>query len=155
MPPLSSGLVVAYGDDRLMADQIAYRDYSTRGLWHECGVAVMSPAMLGRIAWVRTTGPWVGPCVVADVVAQHHYARAVYVLGEVVEVSDRVRLALGFKNGADGQVWFGPCPPPDDWTAPRPYHPALRYAAAGERRPAFWPHAPQQAVTACADSGRL
>lgn len=149
MPKLSEGLIVAYGDDALMADQIAFRDYSTEGLWYGCGVAAMSPAMLGKLAWVRTTGPWLGPCVVADVVAQHHYYRAVYLLGEVVEVPDRVRLALGFKNGAEGLAWFGPCPPPDDWTAPRPYQPAVRYATAGEKRPVFWPQPAQQPPQKC------
>ena len=145
MPSLSTGLLVAYGDDRLMADQMQWRGYTGR-----CGLAAMTPSALGRVAWVRTTGPWIR-CVVADVVAQHHAYRAVYVLGEIAEVPDSVRLRLGgWENGAPGQVWLGTCQPPtDDWTPAREYHPRLAWSEAGERRPAFWPIAAQEQPVAC------
>lgn len=148
MPIHSEGLIVAYGSDSLMADQFAYRGYIQDVYWKGCGVAAMSPSMLGRIAWIGADGLWVGPCLVVDVVAQHHAYRAVFLLKEIVEVSDVVRKRIGFLNGKVGEVWFGACPPPEGWGESKSYIPPLMFYQ-GERRPSFNRFAPQEMPRAC------
>src|SRR3972149_6951938 len=144
MPALSHGLIVSYGDDRLMQDQLDWRGYEA-----DCGVAAMTPAAPGRGAWGGKTGNGVGPCVVADVVAQHHAYRAVFMMGEIVEVSDSVRRRLRFENGAPGEAWLGAGPPRPGAVKALPYAPPLAWSQPGERRPSFWPHVPQEQAHRC------
>lgn len=138
-PQLSVGYLVNYGDQSVVEGMAWWRDYDLAPYYRRCGIAAMSPVHIGRIAWVRVEGgPWNGPCLVLDVVAQHDYARAVYDLGEIAEVPRWLAHRLGFENGLEGQVWFGVCPPPtEDWTIARPYAPRLRWSEPGERRPHF------------------
>ena len=151
-PPLSAGLLVNYGSQQLVEDQAWYRGYDLSVYRRRCGIAAMSPVHLGRVAWVRVDGgTWFGPCGVVDTVAQGHFNRAVFSLGEVAEIPRWLAERLGFKNGAQGQVFFGRCPPTGDWPASR-YRPPLRLSQPGETRPSFWPHAPQQMPGPCSRS---
>lgn len=87
--------------------------------------------------------------------AQGHFNRGVYHVKEVAEIPRWLAEWFGFKNGQQGHVWFGACPPPaDDWTAPRPYRPRLRLSQPGETRPSFWPHAEQVMPAPCPEAER-
>lgn len=148
MPVHAHGLIVSYGSNRLMHDQFWVRGYTREG--YAGGLAAASPSMLGRVAWVRTHGAWVGPLLVVDVMARHDFYRGVYVNGEIAEVSDEVRLRLGIVNGAIGEVYFGLCPPPPDRNyVGIPYTPPLTWDMGNDRQPLFWPYPAQEWPIAC------
>lgn len=148
-PRLSAGLLVNYGSSQLIEDQAWFRGYDLGPYRERCGLASISPAHLGSIAWVWTPGhaPY-GPCLVVDVMARHHAYRGIYLLGEVAEVPRPLARRLGFENGAQGFVWFGACPPPA-WAEPQAYRPLLQFDHGGERHPQFWPYPEQERPGHC------
>jgi len=151
-PQWSMGLLVNYGAQQTVEDQAWFRGYDLRPYRQRCGISAMSPAHLGRIAWVRVSDrPWFGPCLVLDTSARHHFWRNVYVNGEVAEVPRWLARRLGFETGVQGQVWFGACPPPtEDWETPRIYRPPLVFDWSGERHPIWRQYPRQQRPQQCA-----
>lgn len=147
-PSSSIGLLVNYGSQQLIEDQAWYRGYDLEGYWERCGIASISPAHLGQVAWVRTDGEWLGPCLVVDVMARHHFYRGVYWIGEVAEVPRWVASKLRFENGVQGEVWFGRCPPEAGTVAGEEYRPPLLWDW-GDTQPIFWPFPPQQLPGIC------
>lgn len=111
LPQHAAGKLVYYGPQYLSEANADYRGYDLSPYWNRCGVAVMSPADLGRMVWVRKPGgEWLGPCLAVDVAARIHFARAVWYVGEIVDVPKSVRDALGFEFGMPGEAWIGQCP---------------------------------------------
>jgi hypothetical protein len=86
-----------------------YRGYDITG--YSCAGALMSPADLGKIFWLRTTGHWIGPCLSVDTAARKDFARAVYRDNEIAEIDYQTSHALGFEFGSLGEIWIGACPP--------------------------------------------
>src|SRR3989304_7199129 len=86
-PQLSAGLLVTYGNQQLVQANAAYRGYDLGQLPDECGLAAISPAMLGAVAWVRVPGGrWLGSCLVVDVAGRTHAYESIYVRQEVAGV---------------------------------------------------------------------
>ncbi len=114
MPQHAVGKLVWYGSQNLVEANAEYRGYDLTGYKDRCGVATMSPTDLGKVMWLRapTRTGWYGPCLAVDVAARIHFARAVYYVNEIVEVSTKVRDLYGFENGIWGEVYVGACPPP-------------------------------------------
>lgn len=127
LPQHASGKLVYYGPQYLVEANAEYRGYDLAPYWERCGVAVMSPADLGKTLWVRSNdSEWIGPCLAVDVAARGHFARAVWYVEEIVEVPKTIRDKIGFKSGVPGYVWMGACPPPLDLIQPsEPYAPPL------------------------------
>lgn len=152
LPQHAQGKLVYYSEQWLFESVAEFRGYDLSPYHERCGIAAMSPADLGRIAWVRVDGqPWYGPCLVVDVADRAHFARAVYYIGEVAEVSGRVRELFGFRSGADGYVWIGACPPALDALPPaETYFPPLEIdTLEPERQYSMWPYPPQELPTGC------
>lgn len=149
-PQYSEGLIVNYGGESVIAANAAYHGYSLDG--YAGGASAISPAMLGRIMWVRVEhGDWVGPLLVVDAVSRAHAYDSIYTRHEVAEVSRATAATLGFEYGAPGYVWFGPCPPPADslFPAPQPYAPPLRLEPEGTPGRSFYPYPEQQLPANC------
>src|SRR3990167_1080420 len=150
-PSLSEGLLVVYGGQQLVQANAEWRGYDLTRIPQQCGLASISPAHLGRLAWVRVPGgAWVGPCTVVDVVSRHHAYESIYVRREVAEVSRVTAARLGFANGGRiGQVWFGACPPPDH-VEPRAYAPPLAWDySPRDWTPSYYPYPAQQLPVSC------
>lgn len=151
-PQYSAGLLVTYGNQRLVEANADWHGYDLTAVPGRCGFAAISPAMLGRVAWFRVgQGEWVGPCISVDAVARVHAYASIYQRHEVAEVSRNVAAALGFEYGAVGEVFFGPCPPKAEsvWYQPQAYAPELSWDTRGEATPSWYPYAAQQAVVVC------
>jgi hypothetical protein len=151
-PQYSAGLLVTYGGQQLVEANAEYHGYDLGLYPGRCGLAAISPAMLGRVAFVRAGGSdWVGPCLVVDAVARVHAYDSIYTRHEIAEVSRATAAALGFEYGAPGFVWFGPCPPHYDslYPAPLEYAPPLRWEDAGSPGRSFWPYAEQARPVDC------
>jgi len=121
-PRHARGLLVRYGPQYLPEANATYRGYDLSPYPDRCGVAVMSPADLGQIVWMRTDGEWVGPCLAIDVSTRTGFYLYVFEWREIVEVSNDQAARLGFDTGKMGEAFFGQCPPPEgdvaEWYAP-------------------------------------
>lgn len=82
-PAYSYGGAVWYAPG-VMEATCAVRGISTTGFLD--GVAMMSPADLGKTVWVRHGGVWEGPFVVCDCGIRGQVWEMVEVRGEVIEV---------------------------------------------------------------------
>lgn len=70
------------------------------------GVALMSPADLGKTVWMRRPGhDWEGPYLVVDCAARHDKPRAVIVMEEVVEVGFETAVRWGMVNSDQSEVY--------------------------------------------------
>lgn len=147
-PAFSRGLLVNYGSQQTVEDLAWFHGYDLAPYPDRCGLASISPAHLGQIAWVRTDGGWAGPCLVVDVMARHHFFTGVYVNREVAEVPRWLAARLGFENGAQGEVWFGRCAPQIGALEARAYAPPLVYDR-GDTQPLFWPYPAQEFPSEC------
>lgn len=112
-PIHAQGRLIRYGPDSLTALVAHNLGYDLTP--YKCGVAMPSPADLGKIVWLRVgNGPWYGPCLSMDVARRQDFYEIVYRRREVAEVSDSTRAALGnFPSSAWGETFLGECPPPD------------------------------------------
>ena len=152
MPTHAEGLLVAYGNQRLVEANAEYRGYDLTPFWNRCGVATISPADIGKVIWLRRVyddhvGEWLGPCLAVDVAAQSDFDRIVYEMHEVAEVPFWMAEMMGFVNGGWGQVYIGDCPPGND-SVPQAYAPE-RTEWQGEARPLFWPYPAQEWPVDC------
>lgn len=150
-PAHSAGLLGLYGNDALVRANADWRGYSLVG--YAFGLSAISPAMLGRVAWVRVPGGrWIGPGLVVDSVARKDAYASIYQRREIAEVSRAVAERLGFEFGAQGEICFCVCPPGTDSVA-EPYAPALAWdTGEPDHTPSFFPYPIQQAPVA--DCGR-
>src|SRR5258706_3926737 len=104
-PTLSSGLIVVYGNQRLVNANAEWHGYDLRPT-KGCGFASISPAHLGRLAYFSVNGvTWVGPCLVVDVVGRSDAYQSIYYRHEIGEIRFVDADTLGFKWGAQGYVW--------------------------------------------------
>lgn len=149
-PIHSSGYLVNYGSRELIEDQATYRHYDLSLYPDRCGISLISPVHLGQVVWVRVRGGrWHGPCLSVDSMAQRDAYRGIYLNHEIAELPRWLATKLGFENGAQGELWIGLCPPPlNGWGEAEIYEPPLSFYQ-GERRPLFWPFAPQQRPGTC------
>lgn len=168
-PKLSHGLLVVYGGQQLIQANADWHSYSLVPT-HGCGLASISPAMLGQLAWVSVDGVhWQGPCLVIDVAARGDALESIFVRHEIAEISWTMAADLGFDHGAIGYVYFGNCPydphgftpqaylppfaldvPPLDWTPsfypyPKPNLPDVCSSKAAPRYPRHAPTGHRQA----------
>jgi hypothetical protein len=133
-PTLSRGLLVNYGSQQVVLANFAYHGYD-RAPTHGCGLASISPAMLGRLAWVSVDGvKWIGPCLVVDVVGRDAAFDSIFGRHEIAEIPRWMAQALGFEHGHAGFVSFSQCPP-HSVSGAQPYAPA--------RETWRWPWAPE------------
>jgi len=150
-PVYSEGLLVVYGGDQLVQANADWRGYTLEG--YAGGLSGISPAMLGRIAWVRVeNSDWLGPFLVIDAVAKAHAYESIYVRHEIAEVSRATGAELGFEYGSWGYAFFGACPPNADSHLDQalPYEPPLIWDAPpydGHR--SFYPYPEQQFPVDC------
>ena len=161
-PRYSIGLLVVYGDQSIVRANAEFRGYNIDLISEQCGLAAISPAHLGQLAWVRVPGgDWTGPCLVVDAVSRRHAYESIFVRQEVAEISRNTAAALGFDNGGRwGYIFFGQCPPTDgietkgqewsDYQAPELYAPPLAWDTEPfDWTPSMWPYAPQQPAGDC------
>jgi hypothetical protein len=92
MPQHAEGWLVLYGSEHLAYANAEYRSYNLDN--YACGLAVMGPADLGRVVWVRAGGSWFGPCLAVDTSARKDFYANVFVRHEVAEVDERAARAL-------------------------------------------------------------
>lgn len=149
-PKHSAGLIGLYGNQTLVEANAEWHGYDLSLVPERCGLSSISPAHLGRLAWVRTPGHvWMGPCLVVDVVARRDAYGSIYERHEIAEVSRAVAGALEFEYGAQGEIWFSSCPPTGT-SQPQPYAPPLAWDAwPYHKTPSFYPYPEQQRVTGC------
>lgn len=156
-PVYSSGLLVTYGSQSLVEANADYRSYDLSVYPDRCGLSGISPAGLGRIAYVRTAGSdWIGPCLVVDAVGKVDAYGSIYDRHEIAEVSRSVAEELGFQYGSEGFIWFGLCPPNPDslWPQPQPYSPPLVWDTGEPDGHRSWgPYPSQQIPIDCPKSG--
>lgn len=148
-PQYSMGLLVTYGNQQLVEANADWRSYDLSLYPNRCGFSAISPAHLGRIAWIRTDGHrWVGPCISVDAVSRRHAYDSIYVRHEIGEVSRDTAAMLGFEYGAQGYVYFGQCPPiGDDDVTPQEYAPPLTWDyPPTDWTPSFYPYPLQEKV---------
>lgn len=146
-PTLSYGMLYVYGNQFLVQANADWHGYDLRPT-HGCGLASISPAMLGRLAYVSVDGQhWSGPCLVVDVDGRDDALQAIYYRHEVAEITFKQATELGFKYGAWGYVYFGAClqnltperyAPPLELDYP-PYSPT----------PSFYPYPEQEIPYLC------
>jgi hypothetical protein len=127
-PRYSQGWLVVYGSQRTTEINARFHGYRLSDLPDQCGIASISPAHLGEIAWISTDQlDWI-QCRVIDVGAwpdmpwllDHH---------EIAEIPDWACRRLGCPVQADGLVhgkrgflWRGACPPSAE-AVPESYDP--------------------------------
>lgn len=148
-PALTSGRIYVYGNQQLVLANFAWHGYDPAPT-HGCGLASISPAHLGRIAWVSVDRRlWLGPCLVVDVQGRDDALDSIYRRHEIAEVDRKTAGVLGFKYGAAGFVAFSACPP-DGWARAEPYQPPLALDTGPlDWTPSLYPYPPQQAVETC------
>lgn len=148
-PRLSSGLLVLYGGPQLVQANASWHSYVLKPT-NGCGIASISPAHLGRLAYVSVDRhTWIGPCLVVDVQGRNDALDSIYRRKEVAEVDKQTAATLGFIHGAQGYVFFGACPP-DASIAAYPYHPPLVYdAPPTDWTPSMFPYPKQQLPQQC------
>lgn len=147
-PTLSYGMLYAYGNQNLIQANADWHGYSLAPT-HGCGFSSISPAMLGRIAWISVDGvQWVGPCRVVDVDGRDDALRAIYTRHEIGEIGFDLLHRFGFTHGTWGYIFFGPCPPVD--FHPEPYQPplALDYPPY-QVTPSFYPYPKPEPTQTC------
>ncbi len=150
MPHLSEGWIVRYGPDYIGRANADFRGYSLEG--YECAGALMSPADLGKVFWVRTDGEWYGPCLSVDVARRIDFYHYVYELEEIVELTDSALSNLGIENGARGLVFVGLCPPTRP-VMPQRYAPLLEIDPnTNSHTPSMYPYPKQQRPAARCDN---
>ena len=148
-PKHSAGLLVNYGSQGVVEANADWHGYDLALVPNRCGLASISPAHLGRLAYVRTDGAWRGPCLVVDVVARRDAYGSIFERHEIAEVSRDMAGALNFEYGAQGEIWFSSCPPMGT-SQPLPYAPPLAWDAwPYHRTPSLWPYPAQQRVSEC------
>jgi len=149
LPQHAEGKLVRYGPDYLAHANAEYRGYDLTD-FGGCGVALMSPADLGKIVWLRIPGgEWIGPCLSVDSARRVDFHRYVYSVREIAEVTDSTIAALGgFEHQAWGEVWVGRCPPtasiPALYSPPLVLDPLRR-----EPHPRFWPYPTPETAGQC------
>jgi hypothetical protein len=156
MKGTTSGLIVLYGNQRLVEANADWRGYSLDPYKDRCGFATMSPANLGHIGWfwVEQTESWFGPCLAVDVSALKDFYANVYVRKEIAEVGKNIATVLDFRYGEQGWVFLGVCPPGRDPTSVvAPYEPLLRMHPLGQdaRAPSMYPYQEQQWPEDCSE----
>lgn len=151
MPQHSRGWLVLYGNERLSLANAEYRGYDIEG--YACGLAVMSPADLGKTVWVRRPGArWFGPCLAVDTSGRKDFFANVYYRGEIAEVDIRAAKALGFKYGVRGEAYVGSCPPRRGTSVPEYYEPEVHIDHHTQNLSylsAYWPYPKQQKLVDC------
>lgn len=151
-PDYSSGLLVNYGGQSVVQANADWHGYDLAPFYNRCGLASISPAMLGQVAWVRTPGHgWFGPCLVVDVVGRADAYESIYVRHEIAEIPDWLSRRLGFRYGAPGFIYFGLCPPRAG--RPQVYAPPLSFDTVGEHTPSFYPYPDPQMPVDCVRPG--
>lgn len=116
-PTYSYGGAVFYAPN-LMEATAAYRGYSLDG--YVDGVAMMSPADIGRTVWLRRSGgEWEGPFLVVDCARRGDFWPIAVLREEVVEVGFQTAVRWGMAVGGPGwwhtrtakispvEVWVG------------------------------------------------
>ena len=149
MPQHAAGKIGYYGPQYLAEANADFHGYDLAPYIDRCGLAVMSPADLGKIVWLRAgDSEWYGPCLGVDVAQRVHFYDYVTRIGELVEVPQSVREHFGFEWVVTGEVWVGACPP-GRVTQPESYAELVTQTATWdhapfERTPSFAPYPPQQ-----------
>ncbi len=96
-PQHSYGKAVWYAP-YLMEATAEWRGMSLEGF--EGGVAMMSPADIGQVVWLKRPGnTWEGPFLVVDVSANTHMWTTITQIGEIVEVGFETALRWGMVEG--------------------------------------------------------
>lgn len=156
LPQHAEGKLVYYGSQALVEANADWHSYDLSPYRDRCGGALMSPANLGHIFWVRVPGRnWYGPCLSVDVAQRSHFYDYVYRVKDIAEVASNIRDLYGFVHGINGEVWVGACPPLDR-SQPEPYLPPISWDFAPfERTPSFYPYPPQELPVRCGPVVRL
>ena len=152
MTPLAghrTGWLTVYGSQQTVEANADFRGYDLSLSPRRCGLAALSPAMLGQIVWVRPDphSPW-EMCYVVDVVSRvdwHAYTDA----GYLADLPRWLIQEWGTNYGLEGEFALGSCPP-GELSVARPHVP--QYAVDPERpvRPySGWPYPQQQQPVEC------
>lgn len=149
-PRLSSGLLVVYGGQQLIQANADWHKYDLAPT-HGCGLASISPAMLGQLAWVSVDGKsWQGPCLVVDVQGRNDALDSIFRRHEVAEISRDMAARFGFVHGSAGYIFFGNCPAFEN---PLPYRPPLVLDAPPiDWTPSFYPYPLPELPGKCAST---
>lgn len=149
-PELSRGLLVVYGGQQLIQANADWHGYSLHPT-HDCGLASISPAMLGKLAWVSLDGiHWHGPCLVVDVTARGDALDSIFVRHEIAEISRQMAADLGFDHGAWGYIYFGNCPYTSQELIPQPYQPPFMLDNPPlDWTPSFYPYPKPEQPDVC------
>lgn len=152
LPRHASGRLVWYGPQSLVELNATYRGYNLSLFRDRCGVAVMSPADLGKVIWLRLPGgEFYGPCLSIDVAGRDNFLHYVNDLNEVAEIATPTRAALGITDdplNPLGEVYVGACPP-EILGTPLPYRVTPEYTT-DSFHPSLYPYPPQAWPVSCA-----
>ncbi len=148
-PQLSIGLIGVYGGQQLVEANAQFHGYNL-GPTVGCGLSSISPAHLGKLAWISFDGyNYIGPCLVVDVVARGDAYGSIYQRHEIAEIRRSDLERFGLEWGKTGYIWFGYCPP--IFTTPaEEYRPVLKWDYEPfDWTPSFFPYPKQQEVKKC------
>lgn len=148
-PQLSIGLIGVYGNQLLVDANAEFHGYNL-GTTGGCGLSSISPAHLGKLAWISFDGyNWIGPCLGIDVVARGDAYGSIYQRHEIAEIRRSDLERFGLEWGAIGYIWFGVCPPLVIGSA-QEYRPELKWDYEPfDKTPSFFPYPKQQEVGLC------
>lgn len=152
-PKHSEGLLVIYNGQWMVEANAYHRGYDLSKFPNRCGISGISPAMLGRVAYVRVGNEWDGPCLVIDSVSSKDAVDSIEGRHEIAEISyeQALRLDETWVNGGRwGEVWFGLCPPDERMRLhPEPYILDRDYTHWPWRWDDFWPYPEQELPVNC------
>lgn len=147
-----SGTFVTYGGQALVEANAEFHGYDISWSPTRCGIATVSPTMLGQIIWIRPAGgEWV-MCYGVDVVQRRHWQDYVIRYGFIGDVPRTLMESWGSPqgmHGVDGEMFMGVCPPGESSYATR-FRPNYRLDVH-EPLKAYsgWPYPPQQPPVRC------
>lgn len=152
-PQYSAGMIYGYGSESVAAANVEWHwpGHSLEG--YAGAGASISPHHLGQLMWARVEhGDWIGPILVADVVARRDSVASVYIRREIAELPRGIMAQLGTNWGTEGYIFFGSCPPPSDsifYTA-SPYRPPLVWdTPPDDGHKSFYPYPPAALPVDC------
>lgn len=143
-----SGWLTVYGNQPIVEANADFRGYDLSLSPRRCGLAAISPSMLGQIVWVRTShGQW-EMCYVVDVVSRvdwFNYTDS----GYLADLPRWLVAEWGSAYGVYGEFYLGACPPGESSQA-SDFQPQYEIDAERPVRGySGWPYPAQQQPVEC------
>lgn len=144
-----TGWLTVYGGQQTVEANFLVKGYEPSWSPTRCGLATISPAMLGQIIWVRPGpgGEWV-MCYGVDSVSRVDW-QTYTGKGYLADLPRALIQSWGSEYGVEGEIYMGICPPRAG-SRPTPFEPVYE---VDHHRPvtaySAWPYPEQQEPMDC------